>query len=827
MSHPIESAALCGACGGVSSVTPVMVQNRPGLPAIQYRIGTHAGFLGSMLARLSAEGPEGLATREKDDFSIALLDAWAVVGDVLTFYQERIANEHYWRTAKERRSLLELARLLGYELSPGIAAETKLAFTVERLPSAPETITLPAGIRVQSVPGLGETPQTFETVEPLVARPEWNLLRPRRKEIPIPSGDEILLDGTGLGIRADDGLLILVDRKWAFRRVRRFTIDAGLTKVVLDAPLSLADAPAGVTLPSGPEVHLFRLQTTLFGYNAPDWKVMPEPVHSLYLKQFDDKDWPEWPGLSLECIETQKGSKGVPPVALHIAAADAPISILSWIVLARTIDSPKLMQVNKVAASHRALFALTSKTTRIEVSPSSDLGDFDRAVRETTVYAQPEMLTLAKQELTTPLFGRSITLDQKLVARPDAGRTLLIRGVSADTGKMVGESVVLHAVQKDAMTLELEADLQEHYRPATVSIFANVAAATHGETVTEILGSGDAGRTFQAFRLSQAPVTHIVGESGGAASTLEVWVGGVRWREVASLYDAGPRDRVYVVRRDDAEHASVGFGDGIHGSRLPSGVENVLAVYRKGLGRAGLVRADQLSLLVSRPLGLKSASNPLAAAHAEDPQTLGSARRTGPLAVLTLGRVVSLSDYRDFAVAFPSIAKADATWVWDGHNRAVALTVAGTDGAGVLPGEGLATKLLAALNAARDRLYQVHLYNYRSVPFRIAGRVLAADDRDPAEVLAAVRRALTARFTFDSRELGQAVTLGEVAAVMQSVAGVVAINVTGLYRSGDPCVPHGVLTAARPEAGIDFAAVLGTELLVLDPPCLTDVMAGL
>ena len=50
-----------------------------------------------------------LTTRESDDPAIALLDAWAVAGDVLTFYQERIANEGYLRTATERRSIRELA----------------------------------------------------------------------------------------------------------------------------------------------------------------------------------------------------------------------------------------------------------------------------------------------------------------------------------------------------------------------------------------------------------------------------------------------------------------------------------------------------------------------------------------------------------------------------------------------------------------------------------------------------------------------------------------------------------------------------------------------
>ena len=56
-----------------------------------------------------------LTTREESDPSIALLDGWATVADVLGFYQERIANnEGYLRTATERRSVLELARLVGY-----------------------------------------------------------------------------------------------------------------------------------------------------------------------------------------------------------------------------------------------------------------------------------------------------------------------------------------------------------------------------------------------------------------------------------------------------------------------------------------------------------------------------------------------------------------------------------------------------------------------------------------------------------------------------------------------------------------------------------------
>ena len=55
---------------------------------------------------------------------------------MLTFYQERIANESYLRTAVERVSLQEMGKLVGYRLRPGVAAETWLAFALETPPDA-------------------------------------------------------------------------------------------------------------------------------------------------------------------------------------------------------------------------------------------------------------------------------------------------------------------------------------------------------------------------------------------------------------------------------------------------------------------------------------------------------------------------------------------------------------------------------------------------------------------------------------------------------------------------------------------------------------------
>ena len=176
MSASNDSLDTCGCCQDASAQEPEAIFNPPGQPSLRYRIGTQPTFLARMLAQLPAQTvPPGdaaaprplaaLTARGLDDPSIALLDAWAVVADVLTFYQECIANEGFLRTATERRSILELARQIGYELSPGVAASTDLVFTVEDAVGAPRTTQVPVGARVLSVPGarrkgVGKRPKT-------------------------------------------------------------------------------------------------------------------------------------------------------------------------------------------------------------------------------------------------------------------------------------------------------------------------------------------------------------------------------------------------------------------------------------------------------------------------------------------------------------------------------------------------------------------------------------------------------------------------------------------------------------------------------------------
>src|SRR3954462_7390747 len=113
----------CGCCEPLAPLTPLAVADGPARSAIAYRIGTYASFRESMLEEI-VRTPDlaPLTTRRDDDYTVTIIDLWAAVADVLTFYQERYANEAFLRTARRRESVSRLARLIDYKLRPGVAA---------------------------------------------------------------------------------------------------------------------------------------------------------------------------------------------------------------------------------------------------------------------------------------------------------------------------------------------------------------------------------------------------------------------------------------------------------------------------------------------------------------------------------------------------------------------------------------------------------------------------------------------------------------------------------------------------------------------------------
>ena len=379
----------------------------------------------------------------------------------------------------------------------------------------------------------------------------------------------------------------------------------------------------------------------------------------------------------------------------------------------------------------------------------------------------------------------------------------------------LSEEALVQSCAGDPTTLILQTPLTHLFDRATVTIAANVAAATHGETVNEVLGNGDASQPNQNFKLQQTPLTCTRSTApAGVESSLQIRVNDLLWREVPTLFERGPRERIFSAEMAYDASVTVRFGDGIHGARLPSGSQNVKASYRRGIGLEGLVRAGQLSTLLTRPPGLKSAINSLAATGADEPESFANAQENAPLTVLTLDRVVSLQDYENFSRSYAGIAKALATWTWDGRTRGVFLTVAGPLGADVAA--TLAQDLIDAIHAAGDPFVPVRAASYRKALFHVAAGIVVHPDYESEKVLAEASAALRAAFAFNARDFGQPVELSEVIALLQAVAGVVAVDMNNLYRSGKSVKLNFRLEADLPNGG--YPASLGAaELLTLDP----------
>jgi predicted phage baseplate assembly protein len=329
----------------------------------------------------------------------------------------------------------------------------------------------------------------------------------------------------------------------------------------------------------------------------------------------------------------------------------------------------------------------------------------------------------------------------------------------------------------EVVEVRLAGPLTGCYDRETVRILANVAPSTHGETRTQVLGSGDAATPYQRFRLAQNPLTYVAAKSGGAVvSTLEIRVDGRLWTEVPRLFGTGPSDEVYTTVMDDDGVVTIQFGDGATGARLPTGTNNVAATYRVGTGLAGRVAAEQLTLLMSRPLGLRSVTNPVAAGLAADPEPPEAVRSNAARAALTLDRVVSIRDVEDFARSVPGIGKARADGLWDGRTRLVHLTVAGV-GAQTVDEQAI-TDLAATLRAIGDPRLPLVVQAAEVVPVYVTASVVVDAAYEPATVLAAVAAEVTAALTVEARALGQPLTSGDIVLAAHRVPGAAAVIVS-------------------------------------------------
>jgi hypothetical protein len=442
-------------------------------------------------------------------------------------------------------------------------------------------------------------------------------------------------------------------------------------------------------------------------------------------------------------------------------------------------------------------------------------------LRDTIVHAQSEPLAFAEEPLDADVGGGTVDLPEALDGL-EAGRWLIVSGERTDvpgvSGVTAAELVMLAGVSqiRDELPdnegdtggsfgsngngngnddedetpvvstapgrlhtrLSLATPLAYTYDAATVTIYGNVANATNGQTVGEVLGDGDGSTAFQGMALRQAPLTFVSAPTAaGAASTLVARVNDIAWHETDSLAAAGPRERVFVTRTDEAGKTALVFGNGIHGARLPTGTGNVKATYRYGIGKAGNVKANQISQLATHPLGLQGVINPIVASGGADRDGIEAGRRNAPLALMALDRLVSVGDYADFARSFAGIGKASAVRLSDGRRQLVHLTIAGVDDIPVLETSDLYRNLLEAIETLGDPHLPVQICVRTVRLLVISAKVALLPDYAFEFVEPKIRSTLLMHFGFEQRDLGQAAFLSEAIAVIQGIEGVAHVEI--------------------------------------------------
>ena len=832
-------------CPCTGFIHPRSISNPPDRDVIAYRVGDFNSFRHALLLPLLDADGDHLETELRlwrpapnGDLSLQLVEWWAYIADILTFYNERIANEAYLRTAIQPESVRQLIQLLGYRPRPGIGATGVVATLLA--PGAKSAV-LPQGMGLQNKPSPGKQPQIFEFDQGLTLRLPDAVFADISAEAAAASAvvnfslsvstkayvakkvsgfpkasiadkdsaptateiDSVLLQGEVSGLKPGEALL-LVDKSWNGKAANfRWGTLAGTTteKDARDKANTRIHFAKGFELWTGFDERNTRLLTP--AQKAHLWSVPGtvgvingDKVHlDRLVKQIGVGDMLLFEDGTNADLGKASGYEEVLWYANPLSPATpdkAPATPTPPIAVLHSVVSPK------------PNFSITTPGTVNIHFAWRDVGQ---------LIAAPVMFIdskLASGKLSTlsavgadgaPTAG--VTFPAKLTTAKVFIEDVDGQGVSANASTdSTGTGLTLSGLPDQPYTLK-----------PPLRVLFNLAPVSRGKTVNnEVLGSGNASVPGQTFVLKNAPLTYFLSANSLSGdnyrSTLRIWVDGIEWQEAPHFFGSGPKARVFVTREDEAGKTHVLFGDGVNGARLPSGFNNVVANYRFGSGEES-PPATSLTVMLQPQPGIKAIRNPVAVGGGADPEPAANIRKLAPRSVLTFGRAVSADDYETIAAQAPGVKRAKSVWSFDATSqRALPIIYVGDDVSAVA-----SARLALSLAADPNRPCKISLA--KKIPIQLKLELNIANNYAVQPVIEAVFNLLTeldsGLFGLNKVGIGQAFFQSEIDAVCLKANGVIAVHQIRLFaNTGAEFIEE---TGSKYEPGIDGFYVLALENL--------------